>query len=78
MPLLEQPGFTLGTVTLLNTALAGVYLLTNWTQVILYTLLTKSAVYVRTKYLGTVILIWFALVVVRRKKVCAVVGNGQV
>ena len=51
--------------------------LTYWFQNILYALHTDPVVYV-PELVGVVILIWFALVIVRRKKVYAFLKDGQV
>ena len=50
--------------------------LTYWLQNILYALYTNPTVYV-PEVAGTVILIWFVLVLVHRRKVYAFIKNGQ-
>lgn len=53
------------------------YDLTNWLQNILYALRTDPGVYV-PELVGAVLLVWFAVVIVRRKKVYALLKDGQV
>lgn len=52
--------------------------LTYWVQNILYALRTKPDVYLPELLVGTAMLIWFVLVLVRRRKVYAFIRNGQV
>jgi len=51
--------------------------LSHWTQGVFHALLTEPAVYV-PELVGVVILVWFALVTVRKRKVYAFIRNGQV
>ena len=51
--------------------------LTRWIQGILHALLTNPAVYV-PELIGAAILIWFVVVLARRRKVYAFIRNGQV
>jgi len=50
--------------------------LTYWVQNILYALLTDPSVYI-PELVGATILIWFALVLVRRRRLYAFIKNGQ-
>ncbi len=52
------------------------YALTYWLQNMLYNLHTDPAVYV-PELVGAVILIWFVLVLVRRRKLYSFIRNGQ-
>jgi len=51
--------------------------LTNWVQNILYALYTNPAVYM-PELVGAVMLIWFVLVLLCRRKLYAFINNGQV
>ena len=51
--------------------------LTLWTKNIFYALRTDPAVYV-PELVGAAILVWFVVVLVRRRKVYAFIRNGQV
>jgi len=51
--------------------------LTNWTQNIFYALRTELGVYI-PELIGMTILIWFTLVLVRKRKVYAFIKNGKI
>jgi len=50
--------------------------ISNWIPNIFYALTTDPAVYI-PELVGAVILIWFVLVLVRRRQFCAFIKNGQ-